>query len=109
MSSAASFAPAAIGTESPCLQDRSADSVNPSADADTSRRTELTRPFSDDDREAAIKRAGAALEKHMAQWEETGCFAARGDADRARRLMELLIAGRSAEQVAKMERERGLS
>jgi len=60
------------------------------------------RSLSDADREAAIVFAGKAIEKYMADWEAHGCFAARGDADRARRLMELLIAGRSPEQVARM-------
>lgn len=64
--------------------------------------------LTDDEREAAIKRAGAAMQKHYARYAETGCFAARGDADRALRLMELLIASRSPEAVANLERERGL-
>ena len=64
--------------------------------------------LSDADREIAIQRAGAAVEKHMAKWRETGCFAARGDADRALRLMGLLVKGRSPEVVARLERERGL-
>jgi len=61
------------------------------------------RSLSDADREIAIVFAGKAIEKYMADWEAHGCFAAHGDADRARRLMELLIAGRSPEQVARME------
>lgn len=64
--------------------------------------------ISDADREAAIKRAAAAMEKHYAEWLVSGCFAAKGDADRAMRLMYLLIQGRSAGQVAAMEAERGL-
>jgi hypothetical protein len=65
--------------------------------------------MTDSDREQAIVRAGKAMEKHMATYERTGCFSARGDADRARRLMELLIAGRSKEQVRKLEQARGLA
>jgi hypothetical protein len=65
--------------------------------------------MSDAEREAAIVQAGKAIERHMAEYERTGCFGARGDADRSRRLMELLIRGRSPEYVAKLERERGLA
>jgi hypothetical protein len=65
--------------------------------------------LTDSQREAAIQRAAALIEKYMGIWKAEGCFAARGDADRARRLMELLIKGRSPEMVAKLERERGLS
>ena len=68
-----------------------------------------THQFTDADREAAIVRAGRAVEKHMTRWEAEGCFAARGDADRARMLMERLIAGRSPEFVARLEAERGLA
>lgn len=66
------------------------------------------QPLTDEAREQAIVRAGKAVEKHMATWERDHCFAARGDADRALRLMEQLIAGRSAEMVARLARERGL-
>jgi hypothetical protein len=65
--------------------------------------------MSDAEREAAIVQAGKAIEHYMAEYERTGCFGARGDADRSRRLMEMLIRGRSPEQVARMERERGLA
>lgn len=74
-----------------------------SANADTA------AGMTDMQREEAIKRAGLAVVRHMGEWERTGCFAARGDADRARRLMELLIAGRSPQYVAQLERERGLA
>lgn len=65
--------------------------------------------MTDEEREAAIVRAGEAMVRYMGVWHEEGCFAARGDAHRARRLMELLIAGRSKAQIARMEEERGLS
>jgi len=58
--------------------------------------------LTDEAREVAIVFAGKAIERYMATWQAEGCFAAKGDADRARRLMELLIAGRSPEQVARM-------
>ena len=60
-------------------------------------------PMTDAEREDAILRAGKAIEKHMATYASTSCLSARGDADRARLLMQALIAGRSAEQVARME------
>lgn len=65
--------------------------------------------MSDEEREDAIRRAGNAIEHHMAQYAASSNLADRGDADRARLLMQQLIAGRSAEQVARMERERGLA
>lgn len=52
--------------------------------------------LSDESREAAILRARTALQKHEARWHAEGCFAAKGDADRARSLLERLIAGRRA-------------
>jgi hypothetical protein len=65
--------------------------------------------LSDSEREAAIKRAGELIVHYMNLWEKTSDFQYRGDADRARRLMEILIKGRSPEQIARMERERGLA
>jgi hypothetical protein len=64
--------------------------------------------LTDDQREEAIRIAAGLVEKHMAAWEKSGCFADRGNADRARVLMEQLIRGRSPEYVARIERERGL-
>jgi hypothetical protein len=69
---------------------------------------QMPAPMSDAERESAIKRAGLAVERHMAEYERTGCFAARGNADRARLAMQALIRGRSAARMARMERERGL-
>jgi hypothetical protein len=66
-------------------------------------------PLTDETREEAIQLAGRLFLRYWARWEQTGDFGAKGDADRALRLQNLLIAGRSAEQVAKMESERGLS
>jgi hypothetical protein len=65
--------------------------------------------LSDEEREAAIHRAGKAIEHHMALYAASSNLADRGDADRARLLMQQLIAGRSAAFVAKLELERGLS
>lgn len=64
--------------------------------------------LTDGEREGAIQRAGALMEKRYADYAATGCFAALGDAHRAMRLMKELISGRSPEQVLRMERERGL-
>jgi hypothetical protein len=100
---------AAINAKSLSVQFPAPDSVNPSDTADTSRQPKSTQPLTDSEREAAIVQAGKAIEHYMAEYERTGCFGARGDADRSRRLMELLIRGRSPEQVARMERERGLA
>jgi hypothetical protein len=65
-------------------------------------------PLSDAAREAAIHKAGDLFLRYWAKWEATGDFQYRGDADRALRLQSLLIQGRSPEQVARMEKERGL-
>ena len=65
--------------------------------------------FTDDDREQAIVRAGNAMKAAFARYEGSSNFADRGDADRARLIMENLINGRSAAQVARMEQERALA
>ena len=67
------------------------------------------RHITDDEREAAIKQAGDLVEHYMAKYESTSDLQYRGDADRALRMMEILIAGRSAEQVRAMEIVRGLT
>lgn len=80
-------------------------------------RCDATQPFvgesrevlSDAERETQIVAAGQLLERRYAVYEETGCFAALGDAHRAESVMRKLIAGRSPEQVARMESARGLT
>lgn len=78
--------------------------------------------LSDGAREEAIRRAGLVIERHMTAYRAleqvhllTHCFADIGEADRqlrmanlARELMESLIAGRSRDQVLRMEIKRGL-
>jgi hypothetical protein len=65
--------------------------------------------LTDEEREQAIQRARAAMEAAYAEWEASGCFSARGRAQRLQNIMADLIRGRSAGQVERMERERGLS
>ena len=65
--------------------------------------------MTDDTREAEIARLTAEMEAAYAIWQSDGCFAARGDADRLMRQQDDLVRGRSAEQVARMEAERGLA
>jgi hypothetical protein len=60
-------------------------------------------PLTDEQREAAIKLAGKAVERHMARYEQTHCFGDYGLADRARLSMEALKAGRSPEAKARAE------
>jgi hypothetical protein len=55
-----------------------------------------------EEREAAIKRSGELIVHYMNLWEKTSDFQYRGDADRARRLQNLLIEARSPEQPARM-------
>lgn len=57
---------------------------------------EVPRRMTDEEWKAAVARAQAAWAKHNYIWMLTGCFAAKGDADRAKRLEKLLIAGRKA-------------
>lgn len=60
--------------------------------------------LTDEQRESAIKRAGALIEHYMAKYEATSDLQYRGDADRALRMMEILIAGRSDEAVKNIPR-----
>lgn len=53
-----------------------------------------SEPLTDESREEAIQLAGRLFLKHWARYEATSCLAAKGDADRALRLQNLLIAGR---------------
>lgn len=67
--------------------------------------------MNDIDREAAIVTAGHRLEAAMREAEALGgdYFSARAMADMARSQMALLIAGRSVEQVERMECAMGLA
>ena len=65
--------------------------------------------MTDTQRESEIARLSAEMEAAYAIWQSDGCFAARGDADRLMRQRDDLVRGRSAEQVARMEAERGLA
>jgi hypothetical protein len=62
-----------------------------------------------DEREAAIQRAGSLMERRYFDWAATSDPKALSEAHEAKELMRQLIAGRSAEAVAQMERERGLA
>lgn len=65
-------------------------------------------PMTDTDREAEIARLSAEMEAAYALWQSDGCFAAKDRADSLMRQRDDLVRGRSAEQVARMEAERGL-
>jgi hypothetical protein len=65
--------------------------------------------LSDEDRERLIRRAGRMMRLYMARYERSSCFADRGVADYWRMTMQADIKARSPAQVAKLERERGLS
>jgi hypothetical protein len=64
--------------------------------------------MTDSERERHIRDCGRLMEDSMRAYHLTGCFSHRGDADKWRLLMHEAIRGRSAEQVARMEAERGL-
>lgn len=59
--------------------------------------------------EAHIKSCGELVEQAMANYETSGNFADRGEADRWRIEMERAIALRAPETVAKLEAARGLA
>ena len=65
--------------------------------------------MTDQQREKHITDLGLLVEGAMGRWEASGCFAARGQADGYRIAMEALINGRSAAQVASMEKALGLA
>ena len=67
--------------------------------------------FTDDEREEAIRRAGRAMESWFNRYEASGKkdTGALAQAVRCQGHMATLIRGRSAAQVARMERERGLA
>lgn len=65
--------------------------------------------MTDEERERHIRSCGTLMEAAMQRWHDHGDFADRGEADRWRLLMQEAIKGRSAAQVARMERERGLA
>jgi len=64
--------------------------------------------LSDTEREAHIKDCGRLMQEAIQRYEQSGNFHYRADADAWRILMERAIKGRSPEQVARMEQERGL-
>lgn len=65
--------------------------------------------MTDNEREMKIQCAASGIEAAMDAWEQSGNFADRGRADGYRLIMEVLIRERSAEKVASMESELGLS
>lgn len=65
--------------------------------------------MSDEEREFAIKEAGAALIHAQAVYHASGCFHDAAARDEARRYMEALIRGRSQAQVRAMERAMGIT
>jgi hypothetical protein len=65
--------------------------------------------MTDSERELHIRDCGRLMEDSMRAYHLTGCFSHRGDADKWKLLMHEAIGCRSAEQVAKMERERNLA
>lgn len=66
-------------------------------------------PMSDGERELRIGKHGSLMLHFMAEWDAHGNFDDRGHAERHLMLMSDLIRERSPEQVARMERERGLA
>ena len=65
--------------------------------------------MTDTERERHISDCGRLMEAAMARYAESSDLADLGDAHRWRLAMEQAINGRSAEQVTRMEVERGLT
>jgi hypothetical protein len=65
--------------------------------------------LSDDEREAAILRAGSAMQAWYSRFRQSGESTALDMAHRHMEQMRALVMGRSASQVERMERERGLA
>lgn len=85
------------------------DSVNPSDNSDTSGRTGQTQPLTDEEREAAAYRAGCAMQSWYSQYQHTGDPDHLDCAYHWLGVMRGLLAGRSAEFVARLEKQRGLT
>lgn len=69
---------------------------------------QLPPETADEKRERLIREAGESMQAAYRDWESTGCFDARGQADAERLRMEELIRGRSAAIVDRLESVRGL-
>ena len=67
------------------------------------------RLMSDQERELHIKDCGELMQAAMARYEASNNLHDRADADAWRMLMEKAIKARSPEQVARMEKEKGLT
>ena len=67
------------------------------------------RPMSDAERELHIKDCGDLMQAAMARYEASNNFHDRADADAWRILMERAINARSQDQVARMEKNRGIA
>lgn len=91
------------------VQFPSPETVNPSDECSLPCQTETTEPFTDEAREQAAYRAGCAMQAWYARYQHTGNPAFLDNAYQALGLMRKLLAGRSAEKVAQMEAERGLT
>ena len=70
---------------------------------------EHAEPMTDSEREAAAIRAGNAMQAWYSQWRLTGNAAYLDNAYHALGLQKKLLAGRSPEFVARLERERGIA
>lgn len=64
---------------------------------------------SDEDREQQIRQAGLDMQHAYWEYERTGDLGSLGEAHKHRIRMTELIRGRSPQQVARMEQERGIS
>jgi hypothetical protein len=69
---------------------------------------DMAHRLSDEELEHHIEHCTHLLELAYERYERTGCFAARGEADRWRLARDEAVRARSPAQVARMEAQRGL-
>lgn len=69
----------------------------------------INSPMTDEEREAAAYRAGVAMQAWYSKYQSTGDPQALSIAHHHMTQMVSILAGRSPEQIARMEQERGLA
>lgn len=95
--------------EVPRLIEAQADSPNRQAQHVDAVGLGLRDDMTDSELERHIQDCGGHMLNAMARWERSSCFSDRGEAAYWWRMQKQAIAMRSPEQVARMEKERGLA
>lgn len=107
---ASSFNPTSAGAELPHYAQVSPSEVVTADPASTvSEVGQSVHPMSDEEREAAARRAGVAMQTWYEEYRRTGDQLCLKVAHHHMNQMVQILAGRSPEYVAKLERDRGLA